>query len=210
MARAELTVTLPEATWIGAVSSSNPDTEFRVLAVLPTDQGGVGLLEITGSDLPSVVESMGRQSGLVDIDILEATNEQALVQFETTEPLLLTLIQRSGVPLELPVTIVDGDAHVELTLSRDRLSELGDQFRAMGVDFELEYVTESTGLDTDGVLSKRQRHLLETAIDAGYYDVPRTCTLTELADRLDIAKSTASERLQRAESAVVRSFLREE
>jgi predicted DNA binding protein len=47
-------------------------------------------------------------------------------------------------------------------------------------------------------------------VERGYYDTPRTCTLTELADHLGIAKSTASERLHRAEGAIIRAFVAEE
>lgn len=40
--------------------------------------------------------------------------------------------------------------------------------------------------------------LLQTAHEAGYFDVPRSVTLTELADRFDVAESTLSVRLRRA------------
>lgn len=40
---------------------------------------------------------------------------------------------------------------------------------------------------------------MNAVIERGYYDTPRRCTLTELADELDLAKSTCSERLHRAE-----------
>ena len=49
--------------------------------------------------------------------------------------------------------------------------------------------------------------LLGTAIERGYYDTPRTCTLTELADAVGLAKSTTSEKLHRAEEKVVKEFL---
>lgn len=36
--------------------------------------------------------------------------------------------------------------------------------------------------------------------------MPRRCTLTELAEAVDIAKSTCSETLQRVERTIVREF----
>jgi predicted DNA binding protein len=51
------------------------------------------------------------------------------------------------------------------------------------------------------------RYLLRTAVERGYYDTPRRCTLTELAEALDMAKSTCSETLHRAEGKITKQFL---
>lgn len=52
-----------------------------------------------------------------------------------------------------------------------------------------------------------QREALEVALDAGYYEVPRTATRDEVAEKLGCAPSTASEHLRKAERRVVRAFL---
>ncbi|MEF8826988.1 MAG: helix-turn-helix domain-containing protein [Halapricum sp.] len=57
-------------------------------------------------------------------------------------------------------------------------------------------------------LTDRQLTTLRTAFDVGYYDVPRTGTVEEVADRLECAASTASRHLGKAEQALVRSFLK--
>ncbi|MFB6176769.1 MAG: helix-turn-helix domain-containing protein [Halobaculum sp.] len=41
----------------------------------------------------------------------------------------------------------------------------------------------------------------------GYYETPRECTVTELSDRLDVARSTLQYRLQRAESQLLAAFV---
>ncbi len=41
----------------------------------------------------------------------------------------------------------------------------------------------------------------------GYYEVPRECTLAELAAKLEIDKSTASTIIRRGESRVLQWFL---
>ena len=79
--------------------------------------------------------------------------------------------------------------------------ELLDQF---GIPFELLSITQS--IDTQSLLTDDQYDLLETAIESGYYDTPRTCTLTELADAVGLAKSTTSEKLHRAEGKVIKEF----
>ncbi len=61
---------------------------------------------------------------------------------------------------------------------------------------------------TDG-LSERQRAALLAAVDRGYYETPRRIDLTELAEELDVPRSTLSYRLRRAEAALARSFAAE-
>lgn len=55
-------------------------------------------------------------------------------------------------------------------------------------------------------LTDRQREAVETALDLGYYDVPRTATHEDVADALDCAPSTAAEHLRKTESTVLRSL----
>ncbi|MFB6122252.1 MAG: helix-turn-helix domain-containing protein [Haloferacaceae archaeon] len=205
MPNAKLNVTLPEGTWIRAVSDRFPDATFRVLAALPDEESGVGLVEIRSDDIRDVIETMDGLEGISAIDPLRAVEDEALLQFETTEPLLLLSIRDSRIPFEPPVTISDGAAAVEITASRERLSELGEQLRTFGMPFEVEYIRQS--IDSRDLLTERQRDLLRTAVDEGYYDTPRRCTLTELADAVGIAKSTASEQLHRAEETVIKEFV---
>ncbi|MFC7082218.1 helix-turn-helix domain-containing protein [Halorussus caseinilyticus] len=204
MPTAKLHITLPDDVWISEVSSEFPDAEFRVLAAFPAEETGVGLLEITSPDLPTVVGAMDDREDIVRLDLQQASEESALVEFETDSPLLLFSVQESGLPLELPFAIEDGVAEVEITASRDRLSAFTAQLEAFGMSFEVEYVREMR--NSESLLTDRQRELLNAAVEEGYYDTPRECSLTELAEQADVAKSTASETLHRVEEKIVKEY----
>lgn len=206
MAHARFRVTLIEGTWIHDVSTAHPAATFRVLSAMPSGETGVGLVEIETEDVGAVLADMDDHPGLAALDPLDVGDDRALVQFETDRPMLLLSARESRVPIDLPVEISDGHALIEFTAPRDRLAQLADQFETFGIQYTVEQLLR-TGEDEAGAISERQRGLLEAAVEAGYYDVPRGCTLTELADQLGIAKSTASERLHWAESAVVKEFL---
>lgn len=47
-------------------------------------------------------------------------------------------------------------------------------------------------------LSDEQREVMEIALELGYFDVPRSAQLEDLAEALDISTNSASERLRRA------------
>lgn len=57
------------------------------------------------------------------------------------------------------------------------------------------------------VLTDRQRDVVVTATELGYYDVPRTATVADVAAELDITDSTVSAHLRKAESTIMREVL---
>ena len=202
MPRARLVIEVPESVWIGAVSREHPEATFRVLAAMPEGERGVGLVEVTAPDIGALAASIDAQDTVTDVAVLHRRENRATLQFETSDPLLLFPVQTAGVPLELPFDIRDGSATWELTVSRDRLSQLGEQLDAFGIRFEVASIERF--VDPDRLLTDRQRRLLVEAVERGYYDTPRGCSLTELAEALDVAKSSVSETLHRAEGAVVK------
>lgn len=205
MPRARLSIELPEGPWIGRLSRAHPRARFRVLAALATDdERGVGLVEIEADDLRGVVGDLEAVEGVEEIDILEAGDGRALIQFETSNPLLLLSAREAGLPFQPPVTIVDGSARIEVTATGDRLAEFAEQLEAFGMSLVVDRVYPD--VDPTSVLTDRQRRLVAAALEHGYYETPRECSLTELAAELGIAQSTASETLHRAEGAIVKVF----
>jgi predicted DNA binding protein len=204
MARAQLTIDLPDSVWISRISSQYPDSLFRVLAAFPDGDHGVALLELSGPDVVEVLSEMDDAESVLSLEPVERDDDSVLVQFETDEPLLLVTLQEAGLPLEPPLEIVDGSATLEVAAPHEQLSALRDQLDAFGMDFEVGYLYESA--DSERLLTPRQQELLTAAIDAGYYDTPRDCTLTELAEEVDTAKSTLSETLHRAEETAIKQF----
>lgn len=207
MPYAKLTIDLPEAVWIGEASRAFPAATFRVLSAVQSGDSGFGLLEIESESAPAVLGALESLSGVSAVEVMQHSEDTAIVQFETSDPLLLLSIQESGAPLELPLTIRDGQAVVELTASRDRLSAFGRHLETFGMSYTLDRVYVAVG--TPDLLTDQQRRLLVAAVERGYYDTPRTCTLTELADSVDLAKSTASVTLHRAEERVIKEFVTE-
>ena len=58
-----------------------------------------------------------------------------------------------------------------------------------------------------GQLTDRQLTLVESAADVGYYEVPRRGSLADVAEAADVARSTASTVLRRAESNVMQALI---
>ncbi len=205
MTRATLAITLPDHVWITQVSTTFPDATFRILATVLGNESGFALVSLTGEGAPEIVESMNDHPQIAELTLVTWNEREATVHFETTTPLLLFCSREAGIPIRSPVEISDGEATVEATGSREQLSELTERLERFGFQFRVEQVAER--FHEDRLLSGRQRELVLRAVERGYYDTPRRCSLSELADHLGIAKSTCSETLHRAEETIVKRFV---
>lgn len=63
-----------------------------------------------------------------------------------------------------------------------------------------------TSGDPAGLLTDRQREVLDVALEMGYYDVPRRATHGDIADRIGLSVGTVSEHLQKIEARVFETF----
>jgi hypothetical protein len=208
MPEAKLTLTIPERAWPGEITRNYPTARVRILAAMAETDSGVGLAEVISTELDAILDDIRDHPAVDSMELLQRTDGEALVQFRTQLPLLLFAARGSGLPLELPFEIQDGEATWTLTTSQESISALGDQFDAMGVSYSIDYLQqEVTG--PEDILTDDQRALVREAIARGYYDTPRRCSLTELAEAVGRAKSTTSETLHRAEEGVMKKFAAE-
>lgn len=209
MPRAKLRISIPGEVWIHDISVKYPKTAFRVLAILSGEGSGIALLEIQTSDPIPIITDIERQDDVTAFDLLWKRDETTVVQVETTNPLLLSPILKAGIPLQTPFEVTDGTAIWEITTSSERLSALGSRLDTANIDFEIEYVRDEPSDPADHLLTDRQRELLLTAAERGYYDTPRRVTLTEVSESLGISKATGSDVLHRAEGNILKWFIDE-
>jgi hypothetical protein len=209
MPDAKLRVSIPEAVWIHDVSTGYPETVLRVTAILSREESGIALLEIRTPDPIPIITHIEQRDDLTDFELLWKQDETTMVQIETTNPLLLFPVLKAGIPLQTPFEVIDGTVTWEISTSSERLSELGNRLDTAGIEFDIEYVRNEPSNPANHLLTDRQREVLLTAAEQGYYDTPRRSTLTEVSESLGISKATGSDVLHRAEGNVLKWFIEE-
>lgn len=119
---------------------------------------------------------------------------------------LLELVSRSRVVFLPPVTFHEtGTVRFEAVGESEFLSEFYARLSDL-VDATIESVHDFHRGSPANV-TDRQRAAIEAAVAVGYYEVPRTGTVDDVAAELDCASSTAGELLRKAESAVLTAFV---
>ncbi len=204
MTCAEIEIDLPDEAWINGVSERHPDTRFRVLSIMSNGDEGFGTLEISSESLDEVLTSVKEEDGPESFEVLSRNGGTAVTRFETRNPLVKSAAEESKVPIETPFRIRRGTVSMRAIAPRRRISDFTDRLDERGLEYEVSYVRE---LLIEDSLTEKQREFVEKAVGMGYYDSPRGCSLTELADEMGVAKSTCSDTLHRAERNIVEEFL---
>jgi predicted DNA binding protein len=198
-------MTLPPETWISEVSRSFPDATFRLLTGVPIRDRAMELGEIVGGDAESAAEAIRSHPDVVAYDSLYADEERVLAQYESTEQRLYGFLGRSSLPPEFPIVVEDGRFEFDLTATREQFEAVGTALDQSEFDYDLLSAVETA--NENDVLTDRQRECLGVALREGYFEVPRECTLGDVADAVGVDKSTASEIIRRGESRLLKRFL---
>ncbi|ELZ40515.1 helix-turn-helix domain-containing protein [Halorubrum tebenquichense] len=222
MSRTALRLDLPTGSWLGDVSRRVPSATLRVDETMsvdgegpsvslpddPTESGAdaeaVATVRVAGTDRDRVEDALDDHDRVVRQRVVARRGEVRTLRVVGRRPAYLPAARAVGLPIESTVEVVDGRAAVTVVGDRDRIEAFGRRLAGDGVTVG---VAATGGDDPDRTLTEAQRELVFEAVRSGYYDTPRRCTLTELAEANDIAKSTCSETLHRAEGRVMRRFV---
>lgn len=135
--------------------------------------------------------------------------EELLVEYEPQNSIHDAFVSRGFVP-EDEIRIHDGHEYWTVIISESRPAiqkQLNEIRREMDAEITIEGMkspdTEATKYTATSHLSERQREVFELAQREGYYTWPRKVSVSELAEQLDISKTTMLEHLRKAEAKLL-------
>ena len=190
-------VRLPEGHWAGDVTRSHPSAVLRIDEHMPL-QKGRGTAKASCSE--DIAATVGLHHGIEEVRAFD--KHQFAVDIIAGGGGFLKPLLKVGVIPHTPFEVRDGWVDWTIDCAQGKVRALIAGFDEEGIPYRL--------LSTRGVSSRmltpRQRQVFDAATQEGFYDVPRRISLTALAVKLDVAKSTLSAQLQRIESTVIHAF----
>jgi predicted DNA binding protein len=205
MIRARFRIELPEGIWIDDVSTAFPEATLRLLTGVPKDDRALELGEVRAEDPDPVAEAIRTHPDVTAYESLYVDESRSIAQYEAREQALYEFLWASSLPPEFPIVVEDGEMEFDLTATREQFEAFGDALDRRNTRYELLTLVHTD--EQDSLLTERQAECLAVAHREGYFDVPRECSLAEVADSLGVDKSSASETLRRATDRVVGQFL---
>jgi len=104
----------------------------------------------------------------------------------------------------------DGGLDVTILGSQEALGERLNEYESAGAAVLLRTMSDYEGPDDPlDATTPRQREVLETAFELGYFEVPRDATTEAVGDELGLDPSTVREHLQRAHHNLLATLLRD-
>lgn len=192
---------------LATVSTEFPRLDFRILARHTVDDHLLGIVHVRTTDGDSLVRHFDAAVGVHSSEVIHADSDAVLLQYRIPIPDSYRAARASGNLSLFPILMRNGWLSVERSASHERLAWYVDELRDAGLQYEILSVMRSH--DPVELLTDRQRQLLTEAVACGYYETPRRCTLTELAEMLDVNKSAAIGILRRAEGRIIEDALAE-
>lgn len=205
MVSAEIAITLREEFGLTDVSMEYPEAKFRYLAGIAEPDRGLGLVEVCADRLDEILTAVSSNPEVRNYELLDRYEDRAVFQYETDVAILYRAVRDAGIIPAFPYEIQNGTLVFTTTTTPDRLSRLGKILRDLKMPHDVTTISKMMG--TESVLTERQRQVVLHAIELGYYDTPRRCTLAELAADLGAATSTVSQLLHRAEGRVMKQLV---
>lgn len=197
----------PLATQMGDVLQALDVEDKRVVhGMSATDERTRIVLETT-ADPDAYAAALRQTDRVYDYQLVPAGEERIFV-FVEQEPLpgavaLQDFVEEMGLVVVPPWEFHEDGIRFVVAGAEEALQRAFEAAPS-GLQVELERFGEFTGrTDLGSALTERQREAVSVAVDLGYYDVPRTAGVRDVAERLDCAASTASDLLRRAEAAVM-------
>jgi predicted DNA binding protein len=178
------------------------------------DGTGVLLYRLTG-DRAAVIDAIADHEGLISYDVLDVDAENTFHLYCHVHPgepagTLMALCYKYALIIDTPIEFTDrGGILVTVVGTHNMLREA-----LKAIPEEINVSIQQVGKYTPGtrdmlsMLTERQREVFETAVDMGYYDIPREVNQGDLAEELGCAPSTVDEHLRKAESKMLSALLR--
>lgn len=194
------------------VADHDAVTREALIHVDSRADGTTVLLYRVDGDGEAFEAALATQPEVHDHEVVDlgGSGYHVFVQAESTEAgnALLALSHEYALIIDTPLEFIDDGIRARLVGTHDNLR------RALGgMPDGLEFSVDDAGTYVPGgedllsPLTDRQLEVFETAVEEGYYDVPRRATHKDIAENLGCAPSTVDEHLRKAESRVVTGLL---
>jgi len=120
-------------------------------------------------------------------------------------------LEAVGGYLSLPYEVRDGKIKITFLGSAKQVKAFLKMVEAVGAHYRVVSLTDARFPPHSLIshLTEKQQRALITAYTFGYYDVPKKISLVQLAEKLDLARSTLDMHLRRAERRLLNHIMNE-
>ena len=166
---------------------------------------------VTGGDHAEFEDAFQDDESVKNITVIDEVDGARLYRAEWTanvETIIYAYVELGATLMQAIGKAEDWELRMRFD-SRDALSEFQGYCEENDISFQLNRTQEQEQpmASAQYDLTPTQRETLVTALEAGYYEVPRAVTMRELAEQMGVAQQTLSNRFRAAYNNLITSTL---
>ncbi|MCT9097101.1 helix-turn-helix domain-containing protein [Haloarchaeobius sp. HME9146] len=204
----------PEDFPLGPVLQSLGEVEVQMERIVPLRGRVIPFVWVSGDDAEEadIEQALEEHEEVEDVSVLDHIGNDWLVRLEWQPELgglLEAILDSEGVLLDASGSNDEGRFSVQFD-DHTGVSEFHQHCQDNGIEatlLRLHTPEERPAAWADFGLTESQYIALVTAHEAGFFDVPRGTTLTQLADEFGISDSAISQRIRRGIDALIENTL---
>lgn len=202
-----LKVTFPPTSWLYRLTTGHPECWIDVLDRFPLSAGLVATeAKLHGDQDHELSHEIERTPDVRHVETLEQGRSATLVRVVHRTPKGIALFRKLRITRQFPFRVENGRTTWLVVTTEEKLRHLLDGLSKVVSRLELESVRTGPPDVGPRVLTERQNALFREAMRQGYFDVPRRTSLTRLAGRLGLSKSSLSKTLAIVEMKLLTSI----
>jgi predicted DNA binding protein len=191
--------------------SDVPHLEFETVRVVAHESARVlPLVWVQTNDPDALDNAFAADSTVENVHLLADLTNERLYRMDwvaNVETVVHALLEHDGTVLSASGR-ADGWHLRILFPDRDSLSATHDFATDNAISFSLQNVSDlNEGRGSQFALTEHQHEALLTAYTHGYYDIPQSATMDDLAEELGVSTQAVSQRLHRAYNNLIENAL---
>lgn len=209
VAIADITVP-PEDFELGRIVQDRPDTYVELERLVPLQEAVFPFLWISDHSKKDVETHLTSQPEVQSVQELTEVDGRTLYQVEWSENIdgfVASLIETNGVILEGYGSSSHWDFRIRFP-EQVSLGEFHRQCEQKDIDITLRSVySPQSDTDSQSKLTRSQRETLLLAYELGFFDIPRSAKMRDLAEYFGVSQQAVSQRLRRGTANLIYDML---
>ena len=201
----KISIEIPQDKWLATFNRKYPELNFHILSNFPIgENSGITSFQIRGSSVKHFISDFKEKLAEKTTQILYEDEDLVILNVKEDDPWILNTLVKTELLISYPVLIKEGKLRIEAITNRSKVDSFLTQLKKKKIKAKLErigYFYKST------LLTKRQNEIINLAYQNGYFNIPRSISLSEFAKDLKISKSALSETLRRIFKKLANNYL---
>ncbi len=185
----------PPETWIAKIAELFPHIQFLIQSlILISPARAICLMQVNGVNLKQFQKKFISTYDKKMYNIIFQDNTTIIFNIIIPNPWVVKSMFDFHIHLLYPISIQQEIVTVHAMAQRKNLKDIFQNSKWKGLHVQINKIENYC---QESLLSPRQNEILNQILEKGYFEIPRTKSLTDIANEMNMSPSALSENIRR-------------